>query len=165
MISLSAENSPLRFLICIAFLACGRPSVPPNGELDVRTLDTLHATSIDDTTIGPRALAVEQFRRGRGEVRLTRNQRTNEGDPIRDWLLVRDGTARWILDASADRFRGAGPPVRQCSVTLLGLVAILEPDGSAVEIALADSARYRGKRVHIAARAECSGEDPFELHF
>jgi hypothetical protein len=151
---------------CTVFAgACTRPSRSPQGELDPRILDTLQATSIDPAAVSARAAAVAHFRAGLEEMRLTHTSPTNEGDPISQWLLVRQGTATWIHDSRADKFRGQGPAVRQCPVTNLRLVAIVDPENSAVEISPADSARFRDKPVYVAGRAQCPAEDPFEIHF
>ena len=151
---------------CTVFAgACTRPSSSAQGELDPRVLDTLQATSIDPAAVSPRAAAVAHFRTGRGEMRLTHTSSTIEGDPIPQWLLVRQGTASWIHDSRADKFRGQGPAVRQCPLTGLRLVAIVDPEGPAVEISPADSARFRDKPVYVAGRAQCPGEEPFEIRF
>ena len=156
----------LRTAGCTVFaFACTRPSRSPQGELDPRVLDTLQATSIDLRAVNARAAVVAHFRAGREEMRLTHTSLTNEGDPITQWLLVRQGTATWIHDSRADKFRGQGPAVRQCPITNLRLVAIVDPENSPVEIAPADSVRFREKPVYVAARAQCLDEEPFEFHF
>lgn len=155
----------LAFAVLLFAGACARPSNSAQGDFDPRVLDTLQATSIDPAAVGTRAAAVAHFRSGRGEVRLTHTLSTIEGDPIRQWLLVRQGSASWIYDSRADKFRGQGPAVRRCPVTGLRLVAMVDQDGPPVEISPADSARFRDKPVYVMGRAECAGEEPFEIRF
>jgi hypothetical protein len=71
---------------------------------------------VAETSPNERKAFVDQYQQGIGNTCLAEVGFTDEGDPVYDYLLIKNNTARLIIDGREDKFWGDSAKVRELSI-------------------------------------------------